>query len=94
MRENNKTELELQREKNSPHANPFLAGRELVIVRMDPAHGMCRWVRSEEFFLLQKQNKRKKCRFKRIAYIAARPLDCIPIKTTTLPMLDFIIGHW
>lgn len=59
MRENNKTELELQREKNSPHANPFLAGRELVIVRMDPAHGMCRWVRSEEFFLLQKQNQQK-----------------------------------
>jgi len=59
MRKNNKTELELKREKNSPHANPFLADRELVIVRMDPAHGMCRSVRSEEFFLLQKQTKQK-----------------------------------
>ena len=56
MMENNKTELELKREKNSPHANPFLTGREQVIVRMDQVHGMCRWVRSENFFLLQ-QNK-------------------------------------
>lgn len=57
MRKNNKTDIELEREKKSPHANPFLAGRELVIVRMDPVHRMCRWVRSEKFFLLEKQNQ-------------------------------------